>query len=266
VLISVNGVRLEYVTEGSGPPVVFSHGGSSDVRYWEPQRRAFSQRHRFVAYSQRFKGKGSWPADADPSAAAHVADLVAIMSGLDAGPVDLVGFSSALALRAALAAPELVRTLTIIEPNVPWLLEGDSDGQAILAAWRAANERITARAADDDTLRARLWFELVDNGGPGTFDAQPEAFRSMWIANFGPTSPAGAAAEPLTCDRFAAISMPTLILAAEHGMPYSRRITERLAGCISTSRLVVVPGVTHFMSFQTPARFNALVLDFIDRR
>ncbi len=37
--VHVNGVDLDYVDEGTGIPVVFSHGGSSDLRYWEPQRR-----------------------------------------------------------------------------------------------------------------------------------------------------------------------------------------------------------------------------------
>ena len=35
--VRVNGVDLEYVDEGTGVPVVFSHGGSSDLRYWEPR-------------------------------------------------------------------------------------------------------------------------------------------------------------------------------------------------------------------------------------
>ncbi len=81
--VRVNGVDLESVDVGSGIPVVFSHGGHSDLRYWEPQRDAFAKRYRFVAYSQRFHGKGQWPATGDYSAEAHTADLVAIMRRLE---------------------------------------------------------------------------------------------------------------------------------------------------------------------------------------
>jgi pimeloyl-ACP methyl ester carboxylesterase len=42
----VNGVELEYMEEGDGVPVVFSHGAGLDLRYWEPQRKVFSKRHR----------------------------------------------------------------------------------------------------------------------------------------------------------------------------------------------------------------------------
>ena len=261
--VHVNGVELEYVDEGTGVPVVFSHGGSSDLRYWEPQRQVFAARSRFVGYSHRFHGTGAWPAEGDYSADAHMNDLVAIMSRLATGPVHLVGFSTAIALRATLCEPGLVRSLTIIEPNVPWLLEGDPEGEAVLRWWRDENDRVRAESADDAERRAQLWFELVNNRGPKTFDAQPEALRRMWLDNFSMTRPAAPSPEPLTCERLASITAPTLVLGAEHGMPYSRLIADRLAGCIANSRLVVIPAVTHFMSYQEPDVFNDVVLRFI---
>jgi pimeloyl-ACP methyl ester carboxylesterase len=260
--VRVNGVDLEYLEAGAGTPVVFSHGGSSDIRYWEPQRAAFAAGHRFVAYSRRFHGVGSWPATGDESAAAHTDDLLEILRRLDAGPVHLIGFSAAVALRATLREPRLVRSLTIVEPNVPWLLEGDSAGEAALDWWRAENDRVR-REAGDPEHRAKLWFELVNNRGPGTFEAQPERLRRMWLDNFDPRRPASPPPEPLTCDTFAGLATPTLVMGAEFGMRYSRRIVEVLAKCIPNSRLVVVPGVTHFMSYQEPDRFNETVLAFI---
>ena len=261
--VQVNGVKLEYVDEGTGVPVVFSHGGYSDLRYWEPQREDFAARYRFVACNHRFHGSCAWPTDGDYSADAHVADLLAIMRRLEAGPVHLVGFSTAIALRATLLEPGLVRSLTIIEPNVPWLLLGDPEGDSVLAWWRDENERVTAEAAGDGARAARLWFELVNNRGPRAFDSQPEGLRRMWLDNFGRKRPAAPPPEPLTCEKLSAITTPTLAVEAEHGMPYSRRIVEKLAECISGCRLVVVPGVTHFMSYQEPMAFNGVVLDFL---
>lgn len=261
--VQVNGVNLEYVDEGTGVPVVFSHGGYSDLRYWEPQRVAFAVRYRFVAYSHRFHGSGAWPTEGDYSAEAHVADLLAIMRRLEAGPVHLVGFSTRIALRATLHEPGLVRSLTIIEPNVPWLLEGHPEGEAVLAWWRDERERVDAEAAGDIERAAKLWFELVNNRGPGAFDAQPEGLRWMWLDNFGTKRPTAPLPEPLTCKKLGAITTPTLAIGAEYGMPYSRRIVDALAGCIPGCRLVVVPAVTHFMSYQEPTVFNGVVLDFL---
>ena len=261
--VHVNGVDLEYVDEGTGVPVVFSHGGSSDLRYWEPQREVFAAQYRFIAYSHRFHGTGSWPAEGDYSAKAHAADLVAILRRLEARPAHLVGFSSAIALRATLLEGGLVRSLTIIEPNLPWLLEGDDEGEAVLAWWRDQNERVRKEADGDDERRAKLWFELVNNRGPGTFDAQPEPLRRMWLDNTKPGRPAAPTPEPLTCKQLRAITTPTLILGAEYGMLYSRRIVEVLARCVPDSTLAVMPSVTHFMSYQEPELFNDAVLSFV---
>jgi pimeloyl-ACP methyl ester carboxylesterase len=261
--VHVNGVDLEYVDEGIGVPVVFSHGGGSDLRYWEPQRKDFAARYRFVAYSHRFHGTDSWPAEGDYSADAHTSDLVAIIRQLEAGPVHLVGFSTAIALRATLSSPDLVRSLTIIEPNVPWLMEGDPEGEALLGWWREENARIRAEGAGDAERSAKLWFELVNNRGPGTFDAQPEALRRMWLDNFSARRPAARSPQPLTCEKLGAIRTPTLVLGAEYGMPYSRKILGILAACIPGSRLIVIHSVTHFMSHQAPDMFNEVVLDFL---
>jgi pimeloyl-ACP methyl ester carboxylesterase len=261
--IQVNGVSLEYVDEGTGTPVVFSHGGHSDLRYWQPQQAAFAARYRLVTYSRRFHGASASPADGDYSTAAHVADLLAIIRRLEAGPVHLVGFSTAIALQATLREPGLVRSLTIIEPNVPWLLEGDPEGERVLAWWREENQRVTAEAAGDADRAARLWFELVNNRGPGAFDAQPEGLRRMWLDNFGRPRPKAPPPEPLTCEKLRAFTPPTLVLAAEYGMPYSRLIVDRLAECIPGCRHVIVPAVTHFMSYQAPTLFNRVVLEFL---
>ncbi len=178
-------------------------------------------------------------------------------------PAHLVGFSTAITLRATLREPGRVRSLTIVEPNVPWLLDGNREGEAALAWWRDQNEKVRAEAEGDDERAAKLWFELVNNRGPGTFGAQSEAFRRMWLDNIKARRPAAPAPEPLTCERLATITTPTLIVGAGYGMPYSRRIVDMLAGCIPGSALVVIPDMTHFMSYQNPDLFNDVVLGFI---
>jgi pimeloyl-ACP methyl ester carboxylesterase len=261
--VQVNGVNLEYLEERTGVPVVFSHGGYSDLRYWEPQREAFATRYRFVAYSHRFHGSDIWPADGDYSAEAHVSDLLAIIRRLGAGPAHLIGFSTAIALRATLSDPGLVRSLTIIEPNVPWLLEGDPEGEVVLAWWRDERERVSSEAGGDGEHAAKLWFELVNNRGPRAFDAQPDRLRRMWLDNFGRKRPTAPPPEPLTCEKLGAITTPTLAIGAEYGMPYSRQIVDKLAECIPGCRLVTIPAATHFMSYQEPMTFNRVVLDFL---
>jgi pimeloyl-ACP methyl ester carboxylesterase len=171
--LAVNGGELEYVDEGWRVPVVFSHGGASDIRYWEPQRAAFTAEHRFVAYSRRFHGGGAWLPEADASPEAHAEDLTAIMSQLAAGPVHVVGFSTAVALSAAAREPALFRSLTIVEPNVPSLLTDDAVDRNVLRTWRSATERLRELYGADPARHAATWFELVNNFWPWPGQAPP---------------------------------------------------------------------------------------------
>lgn len=36
--VEVNGVRLQYIEQGSGEPTVFVHGAPLDLRSWESER------------------------------------------------------------------------------------------------------------------------------------------------------------------------------------------------------------------------------------
>src|SRR5215475_7393230 len=62
--IEVNGVRLSYVEQGSGEPVVFVHGAFSDLRVWEPVKEEVAKRYRFIAYTQRCCVKAAYPISA----------------------------------------------------------------------------------------------------------------------------------------------------------------------------------------------------------
>lgn len=59
-LAHVNGVDIEYVEQGEGPPLVFVHGYISDHRVWDDQIRLFSRHHKVIAPSQRYFGTRQW--------------------------------------------------------------------------------------------------------------------------------------------------------------------------------------------------------------
>ncbi len=62
----------------------------------------------------------------------------------------------------------------------------------------------------------------------------------MWLHNFKARRPAAPPREPVTCEQLGAITVPTFVVGAEYGMPYSRRIVDMLAGCIPGSCSVVI--------------------------
>jgi pimeloyl-ACP methyl ester carboxylesterase len=86
--IEVNRVRLSYVEQGSGEPIVFVHGAFSDLRVWEPVREEVARRYRFIAYTQRYHGVGAWKDDGkEYSTATHANDLAKFITSLNVGSV-----------------------------------------------------------------------------------------------------------------------------------------------------------------------------------
>ena len=59
--VEVNGVRLQYIEQGSGEPIVFVHGAPHDLRAWEPVREEIAKKYRFIAYTQRYFGTDRGP-------------------------------------------------------------------------------------------------------------------------------------------------------------------------------------------------------------
>ena len=117
--VSINSTKLIYQEQGQGRPIVFVHGAITDYRTWDGQREAVAAQNRFIALTMRYFGTDPWPdAGANYSMKTHTDDLVAFIQNLNAGPVDLVGwsYSGPIALLVAVQHPELVRSLFLDEP------------------------------------------------------------------------------------------------------------------------------------------------------
>jgi pimeloyl-ACP methyl ester carboxylesterase len=106
--VEVNSIRLQYIDEGSGEPIVFVHGAPHDLRAWEPVREEIAKRYRFIAYTQRYFGTELWPDEGkNYSIVTQADDLAKFIKSLNAGPVHLVGWSHGglVSATAALSDP-----------------------------------------------------------------------------------------------------------------------------------------------------------------
>ena len=184
----VNGVRIQYLEDGSGEPVVFVHGVVSDHRAWEPVRDEIARKYRFIALTQRYFGTGPWKDDGrEYSVATFTDDLAKFVTSLNAGPVHLVGwsFGGHVAATMAVKNPSLVRSLVLYEASMISVLPADSaEGKAA----REDRARIYAPAAaaskaGDPVKATRLLVEAVFQLPPGGSDREPQAFQTMWDDN-----------------------------------------------------------------------------------
>ena len=174
--VEVNGVRLQYIEQGSGEPLVFVHGAPLDLRAWEPVREEIAKRYRFIAYTQRYFGTGPWPDEGKNfSIATHADDLAKFITSLNAGPVHLVGWSygGQVAMTAALNDPSLVRSLILYEATVISVLPAESTEGKMAREDRAKmlDPDVAAAKAGDIIKAAKLVQEAVFQLPPGGFDS-----------------------------------------------------------------------------------------------
>ena len=89
----VNGHRMYYAVQGSGPTLVLLHGGGDSGEHsFERQLDFFSEHHRIVAPDQ--VGQGRTPDVPGPlSYTSMMEDTVSLLRRLKLAHVDLVGFS-----------------------------------------------------------------------------------------------------------------------------------------------------------------------------
>ena len=279
---NANGVSLEYQESGSGEPVVLVHGGISDHRIWQSQREALGQRYRAIAYSCRYHWPNNpAPPDAEHAVVEHVDDLQALVTVLGAAPAHLVGNSSGglLCLIAAIRAPELVRSLVLLEPFVLPLLVGVPPRPSELLQLALRHPR-TAAAIVQFGARglgpARAAFERGDLEaglqlftravlGPRGVEQMTEARREQARDNLD------VLASQLTRGSFPSmkpddvrrITVPTLLLSGEQSPPIMRLLTDRLHELLPQAERVGIPGASHDAHVDNPSAVTDAALKFL---
>ena len=110
-----DGRRLYYEVQGDGDPLLCVTGLSADHFAWTLQVPPWSQSFKTIVFDNRDVGQ-SFRADGPYEVADMAHDTLALVDGLGLERFHLVGMSmgGTIAQEIALAAPERVRTLTLV--------------------------------------------------------------------------------------------------------------------------------------------------------
>lgn len=185
------------------------------------------------------------------------ADAVAEQAS-DLRPVHVVGasYSAAVALSLASRRPELVRSLTVVEPP-PAATAYDAEFRALCRRLVDDHrERGTSAALDGFmTMLAgadwRVRQEALRPGSVRTVEEGAEAFFAAELPALQGWSFGDDEASRTTC--------PTLVVqGAETGAGF-RAMAQRLTAALADARLAVVPGADHLAAATHPAEVAALV-------
>jgi pimeloyl-ACP methyl ester carboxylesterase len=266
--ISINSTKLTYEQQGQGRPIVFVHGAITDYRTWDGQREVVAAHNRFIALTMRYFGTDPWSdAGTNYSMKTHTDDLVAFIQNLNAGPVDLVGwsYSGPIALLVALQHPELVRSLFLDEPSTLAFVSDPADLKVATQDRGAMTAAAAAAVKAGDTAGAvKSLFNGV-NGQADLFDAVPAAVRRMLLDN-ARTLPLLFAAPPppaITCEQLGQIKVPTTVAIGELTRPFYKIAATSVARCIPGAKVVVIPKGRHAAPVQATSAFNDALLRFL---
>lgn len=269
--LAVGETMLTYEEAGSGPVVLFVHGAVSDHRVWGGIRDRVAEKHRFVAYDQRYFGPAEWPDDAAGfSVATHAEDLAGVIDALGAGPVHLVTWSygGLVGLNAAMRHPEKFRSITHFEPTVSSLHAGLSGERAAIAQkFSTFGPMAEALQAGEKEDAVRRLIEAVFRLEPGEAATHSELAQQMWDDN-ARTLPqfleAVAAAEPIDCDGLSGLDVPTLVMQGSDAYVLDAMMADEVVRCQPNATGSVLEGTNHGGPVQDRVAFIDAVLSFIE--
>jgi pimeloyl-ACP methyl ester carboxylesterase len=266
-LLEAPGLAAE--EHGAGPPVVLVHGALGDYRQWSPIAAALATDCRVVAISRRYHWPNPPPAkDVIYSYESHADDLAVLLRRFEQR-IHLVGHSygAGVALVAALAAPELVRSLVLIEPAFGSVLsQPAAELQPEIESRNAAMAAVQALAgAGDDEGASETLIDWVQ-GGTGGFGRLPDQAKRVLLDNastIGPTF--RVAARNVTRDQLAAFRAPVLVLNGERTRVWYRLIGKTVAASIPGAEAATIPASSHMAIVENPSATAALLGAFLSR-
>lgn len=246
---------LPLTDAGEGPAIVLLHAGVADRSMWDDHVAPLAAAG-FRVLAVDLPGFGDAVLPAGPET--PWLDVLATLDELGIDQATVVGnsFGAAVALRAAILAPERFTRLALVSPPP---LGGDPSPE-LAAAWtaeEAAIERGDLDAAVQSVLDAWLL--------PGSSPALRERVATMQRRAF--EMQAGAPPEPDPFDdpteqpdAFARLTMPTLITVGAHEFIDFTHAAAALAKAIRGSRLETLAGAGHLAPLETPEEFRELLL------
>ena len=266
-LLVVNDLSWHVTERGRGPTVLLIHGFTGRGTSWGRQATALADRFRVVAPDLPGHGRSATPRDQTRASVERSADdLATIVARRALAPARVVGYSlgARIALRLAVARPELVRRLVLESPSAGFVTEDERAARRALDETRAVRLEQRGMRAFVDEWEHEPVFD-------GQADRLPRARRAALRAGRLANRPRGLAVslrgagqgsmEPLF-DRLRDVRCPTLVIAGAED-PIGCRRAGAIAAGIRDARLEVVNGAGHAPHLEAPTAFRRLVLSFL---
>lgn len=264
----INGAEIAYTTAGSGEAVLLMHCGFiADSFMPLLNETTLTQQYHLINFHRRGYSQSA-PVPSPYSMAQQANDALELLRRLDIHSAHIVGhsFGANIAIQLALSAPDVVHSLTLIEPLLGFFLTPESlaflmttIGQAI-DAYTHGNKQL----ALDTWLNGAFgmgWQDIVISHIPGGYE---QALRDVDTAIA--VEAAATQTWEVSPQHLQQIKQPAL--SVTHLNPDWLGFQEMHNGLLSSIPRVegfIVPGATHLMQIQNPNGIARGLADFFAR-
>jgi len=273
-LAEINGIKLAYVDEGAGSPVVLLHGFPDSADLWRHQVSALvGAGRRVIAPDLRGFGESDAPAGNEPYQILNsAADVLGLCDHLNVERFALVGhdWGSALGWALAAFAADRVERYVAISVGHPATFVGE-DFEQREKSWYMLFFQFEGVAEEwlraDDWANLRAWVTaggrraddldqwIADLSRPGRLEASLAWYR----ANVPPSSWVGESAFV-----FPPVACPVMGVWSSEDMALTEGQMTRSASSVSGDfRYERIDGVSHWIPVEAPDQLNALLVDFL---
>jgi len=272
----VNGIKMHYVEQGSGPLVVLLHGFPEFWYSWRKQIPALAEHFCMVAPDQRGYNLTGKPAGVGAYKMENLtADVAALIRHLGKREAVIAGhdWGGGVAWSFAMAYPEMTRRLVVLNcPHPAAMARELRHPRQLLRSWYifffqlpfwpeffirqghyAAIERafrgmaVAKETFSDDDIRA--YKEAMAQ--PGALTAAINWYRAAFRA--GP----GAIARPPV------IRTPTLLIWGENDTALGKELTYGLDAWVPDLTIKYLPNTSHWVQQERPDQVNRYMLEFL---
>ncbi len=259
----INGVRLYWEQHGeSGAPLVLVHGSWGDHHNWDSVVGPLARSFRVFTYDRRGHSQSEGPAT-QGSIDEDAEDLASFITSNRLAPAHVAGnsFGAAITLKLAASQPTLLQTITVHEPPLLGMLQGEPM-LAPLGEWIAA---VVERLKAGDMERgAELFVERAL--GPGTWNKLPPEMRRTFVFN-APTfldeqqQPENAMTVDLA--RLSAFDRAALVTRGGQSPPFYALILDKIVLALPSARRHVFAAGGHVPHVSHPDEYASVVTRFL---
>jgi pimeloyl-ACP methyl ester carboxylesterase len=264
-----NGVKIRYVTEGKGEPVVLIHGWMADSSMWGRDSSGNTKLDtvgakglQLIALDCRGHGKSDKPHDPAKYGPEMAADVVRLLDHLKIKKAHLVGYSSGAFIAGKVAAthPERVRSV-VYAGQAPLVVGAKASG--------SSEVEVFAKAVDEGKDLGAYILAVTPSGKPKPTEAQAKAIATFLFHGKDVKALAAAGRSfknlAVTREQLSQCKAPILFI---HGGNESATVKDHVAAVrklLGRGELTIVEGADHMTTLIRP-EFASAVVAFLRSR